>query len=384
MSAPRSEQRGPHFVNVLNYPMQLFGGYTMRNNRHLYWLAGLFLILVAPSLAGCDGSKSKSVAAKPTLRFAKPTLRFAQLPIADSTVTHLAEAKGYLDEAGLSYTAVSVPAGPDAVTSLRARGQGGATAAGIALTPVVTMVGAKDEPVILATTLQSNFSAQLITSSGTGITSDPGSLRGKRIGVVRNTVGDIYLYKLLRKGDLGEADVVLVNARPPELRALFVRGDVDAVILWDPFLQQAAREYRKLTSDKKEPSRGEPVVLVDPSLHTQIFNIVTTRQKLSDNREAFVRLLRALIRAERYIADDRAVAQAEAENWLNLQKGDLDDVFAKTEYRVHLNVPLLSRELKEQLEWLKLSRPDTYVPDNLSVYIDTSLLKEIDPDRVQD
>lgn len=310
------------------------------------------------------------------------SLRFAQLPISDSAVTQLAQSKGFIKEAGLEYAAISVPAGPDVVSALKAPEGSGADAGGIAITPVVTMMGAHDQPVILATTLRSNYSAQLVTSTGTGITNDPATLRGKRIGIVRNTVGDIYLFKLLRRARLNYTDVTLVNARPPELRSLIIRGDIDAAVLWDPFLRQAVRGYREALAAKTTRARGEPSVFVDPALHTQVFNVVTTRDKLKSHRPALLKLLKALLKAEQYISNDRAGAQAETETWLGLVKGDLDEVFAKAEYRVSLDVPYLKQQMQEHFEWLRRQQPDTFVPTDFSPYIDASLLKSVAGDRV--
>ncbi|MGH9891357.1 MAG: ABC transporter substrate-binding protein [bacterium] len=333
------------------------------------------LFVLSLVIAGCGESVEQPVQQK-------PRLRFAQLPISDSAVTQLALLRGFIKESGLDYIAISVPAGPDEVTALRTSGVAGADAGGIAITPVVTMIGAKDDPVVIASTLRSQYSAQLVTFDSTGITDNPSSLRGKRIGVVRNTVGDIYLYKLLKKGGLSEKDIVLVNGRPPELRALLIRGDLDAAILWDPFLRQAVKGYRKGLADKTATSRGEPRILVDPTLHTQIFNVVTTRSKLTKKREALTGFLRALIQAERYVNENKVDAQTQLEAWLNLEKGDLADVFAKTEYRVSLDVPYIKEHLRDQLQWLRVPRPDAFVPDNLSTYVDASLLKAVDAGRV--
>ncbi len=315
---------------------------------------------------------------------AEPPLRFAQLPISYSAVTQLAESEGYFADEGLPYEMISLPAGPDLVTALRGRGGSAADAGGIAITPVVTMIGAGDEPVILATTLTSNSQAKLATFARSGITESPSTLKGKRIGVVRNTVGEIYLARLLQKGKLGSADVVLVNGRPADLRALLVRGDLDAAVLWDPFVVQVEREYRRQLPGGKIPDRGEPSVLVDPTLYTLAFNIVTTRGKLEQSRGSLLKLLRASIRAESYIRRNPRQAQASLEKWLSLEPGDLGDFFATTEFRIQLNVPQVKKWYREELEWLRTKQPDTHAPDDLSPYIEASLLRSIDPARVHE
>lgn len=312
------------------------------------------------------------------------TLRVAQLPISYSAVMQIADVEGYLRDEGLDYEVVSVPAGPDVVTALRGKGAQSADIGGIAITPVATMIGAGDHPVVIATTLTSNRQAKLITFSENGISEEPSTLKGKRIGVVKNTNGDIYLSRLLKKADLGYTDVVLVNGRPADLRSLLLRGDIDAAVLWDPFVIQTRREYQRLLMDGGTIPRGEPLVLVDPTLHTLAFNIVTTRDKLKKNRESLLKALRAAIHADMYIQQNPQAAQASLEKWLNLEPGDLKDFFATTVFHVELNVSRVEQWCKEELDWLKATRPDVQYPATFSQFVDASLLKSIDPDRIDE
>src|SRR5712692_6319192 len=84
-------------------------------------------------------------------------LRLAQLPIAYSAITQLAVSQGYVAAAGVAPEIISVPAGPDVVTALRAQSDSAADAGTIAITPVVTMIGANDHPIIIATTMTSRY-----------------------------------------------------------------------------------------------------------------------------------------------------------------------------------------------------------------------------------
>lgn len=334
--------------------------------------------------AGCgrQDAAPQQKQATPQQQGAAP-FRFAQLPITYSAVTFIAESQGYPKAQGLNYRSVSLPAGPDVVAALRATGDKGADAGAVAITPVITMIGAGDSPVVLATTLTSNRQAKLVTFASTGVASEPLSLRGKRIGVTRNTNGDIYLSRLLKKGGLSERDVQLVNGRPAELQSLLLRGDIDAAVLWDPFVVQTLREYRGQSAAKKIPDRGAPLVLVDPTLHTLAFNIITTRDKLAARRESMTQLLRAAIEAETYMQAHRKVAQSAMEKWLNLQPGDLDDFFATTQFHVALDAPQVKQWMKEELAWLRENSPDAKIPEDMSPYVDASVLAAIASSRVK-
>lgn len=336
----------------------------------------LAALTAAVLLAGCKRQAASSE------REGASTIHLAQLPITYSSVTHLAESRGYTDEENLDCVIVSVPAGPDVMTALRARASSAPGAGTIAVTPVISMIAAGDEPVVLATTLFSNRAVRLVTFEETGVTEDATTLKGKSVGIVRNTVGDIYLSRLLAKAGLTQKDVRLVHGRPNELKALLVRGDLDAATLWDPFIKQTIREYGREVSAGNVGDRGEAKVHVDPELYTLSFNIVTTRQKLDANRAALRRLLQANIRAAEYITGNRAAAQRELEQWLGLREGDLDVFMRTTEFRVSLDVPVMKRWMSEEMAWLKAIRPDSKIPENFDAYVDSSLLRGIDPSRV--
>ena len=309
-------------------------------------------------------------------------LTVAELPISYGAVSHLANELGYYTEEGVTMTVNSVPAGPDVVASLRS--PSGAGFGTIAVTPVVTLIGAGENPIVLATTLTSNEQVQLVTFAKTGITEDPKTLKGKKIGRVRNTVGEIYLSRLLEKGGLKDADVTLVDGRPADLMNLLVKGDIDAAALWDPFVPQAKRSYEEQLAKKAVSDRGTTTIIVDKSLYTLAFNIVTTKEKLESNKAAVEGVIRALIKAEDYIRKDPAGAQTKLEAWLNLQAGDLDHFMQTTSFKVELNVPQMKQWLAGELAWLKGVQDVKDTRTDMAPFIDASFLKSIDSTRVTD
>jgi len=201
---------------------------------------------------------------------------------------------------------------------------------------------------------------------------------------VRNTVGEIYLSRLLEKGGLKDADVTLVDGRPADLMNLLVKGDIDAAALWDPFVPQAKRSYEEQLAKKAVSDRGTTTIIVDKSLYTLAFNIVTTKEKLESNKAAVEGVIRALIKAEDYIRKDPAGAQTKLEAWLNLQAGDLDHFMQTTSFKVELNVPQMKQWLAGELAWLKGVQDVKDTRTDMAPFIDASFLKSIDSTRVTD
>jgi len=339
-------------------------------------IGGWTVLLLLVALSGCAQSDEPGRAVE--------GFRFAELPIGYSAVTHIANVLGLYEEEGVNYFEYPRPAGPDVVAALRSAPQVGAHAGGIAVTPVVYMVGAGLSPVILATTLQSNERVRLVTFTDNGITEEPATLRGKRIGRVRGTVGEIYLSRLLARGGMTESDIDAIDGRPADLLGFLLRGDLDAAVLWDPFVTQAGRLYENQMSLGEIPDRGEPHVLLDSSLYTLSFNIVTTYEKLRENRSQMEKFIRAVVRAGDFIEANRPEAQVMLEEWLELLPGDLDHLMATTSFRVHLDVPEMERWLQEELDWYRTTSADgLVVAGDIGRFVDPSLLQEVASTRVR-
>ena len=66
-------------------------------------------------------------------------------------------------------------------------------------------------------------------------------LRGRRVAYNKGSNVQYFLVKLLERHGLKYADVQSVFLPPPDARAAFERGSVDAWIIWDPFLAAAQR-----------------------------------------------------------------------------------------------------------------------------------------------
>lgn len=67
-------------------------------------------------------------------------------------------------------------------------------------------------------------------------------LKGKRVAYNKGSNVQYFLVKLLEKNGLKYSDVQSIFLAPPDARAAFERGSVDAWIIWDPFLAAAQKQ----------------------------------------------------------------------------------------------------------------------------------------------
>ena len=66
-------------------------------------------------------------------------------------------------------------------------------------------------------------------------------LKGKRVAYNKGSNVHYFLVKLLEKHGLKYADVQSVFLAPPDARAAFEKGAVDAWVIWDPFIASAEK-----------------------------------------------------------------------------------------------------------------------------------------------
>lgn len=324
------------------------------------------------TLAGCSNDKPDD----------QREIRYAEFKIALSTMSHLAYANDFTSENGIQLVPISLEAGPDVIASLRSGADSSGIAGNIAIEPVAAMVGAGNDPVILATMLTSSSHVRLVTFEDNGITDDPSTLEGKTVGVVLDTIGETYLLGLLERAGFERSDIRIFNSRPTDLRASLIRGDLDAAILWDPFVAQTQRIYLDGVEAGSVEDRGEFRVFVDPSIFTLRMNVVTTQSKIDGHEAEITDFLSSLMEVEEYLEENPEAAQKQVEDWLGLETGDLDDFFEDTTFFVHFDRAIMEAELDAAVRRLKANDPTTRLPNSYDAYFDQSLLESIAPDRV--
>ena len=121
-------------------------------------------------------------------------------------------------------------------------------------------------------------------------------LRGKRIATVPNTSSAYYLHRMLATAGLGEQDVTVVpivplSRMPEALRA----GEVDAVTVWEPEIQNVA-----------DLLGTDAIVFQERAVYRELFNLNTTTEKLADpvKRRQIVAFVAELIKSSERIRVD--------------------------------------------------------------------------------
>jgi len=128
-----------------------------------------------------------------------------------------------------------------------------------------------------------------------GVTTNPQSLKGKKIGVTGGGTPRAYLTAFNNVNGLTEDDYEIVAMGAPDMLTSIINGDVDAVIPWDPFYTAAIDEL----------GRANAVLVSDgESLVTSSIGLGAVDGQLESKPDVFKRLIEGLVEATYLIRSD--------------------------------------------------------------------------------
>jgi ABC-type nitrate/sulfonate/bicarbonate transport system substrate-binding protein len=247
----------------------------------------------------------------------------------------IAREKGYFKEAGLDADIKYFPSGGDLMSAF----VGGSIAYGSAgATPVLTIRSRPFPLTILAQVSDISGAQQIIVKKN--VTSMD-QLKGKKIGLLRGTASEALFNSAAKAYNFDPAAFQLVNEGPAEMITTFVRGDVDAVVLWEPHTTKARKlgDGKTLISGttsflggKAEPKR----VYGD---HAVLFASESTVKQQPAVTKA---LLAALAKANDFITAHRPEAVAILAKEYELQPAEMDAIIDVNSYTLRLDDQLVT------------------------------------------
>lgn len=98
---------------------------------------------------------------------------------------------------------------------------------------------------------------QLVVRNGAGIAA-PKDLVGKKVAVPFVSTTHYSLLAALKHWSIDPKQVQILNLRPPEIAAAWVRGDIDAAYVWDPALGKVKETGKVLASSSEVATWGAP------------------------------------------------------------------------------------------------------------------------------
>lgn len=341
--------------------------YPFRKKSFILLLTCLITILV---LARCGREKKSEVL--PKVNFVVFQLFYSATIVAADQSNIISPNINCFSDAGLDPTIIKRSKGPEIVDALVG---GSADFGTLANTPLIFQVLQGSDFVIFATIHSSDHDIKVVGHKNAGVESGK-SLKGKRIGYIGGTFGEIFLNRYLEKHGLERHDISLTSAGPAQLRDLFLNKSLDAIIVWEPFIQDIMAD----TMVDKE----EIFLDIDRSIYTGRIHLVARPQTLKLKRREAESLVKALICGESLTYENPEQVRTLLEAWLERKPGTLNEVFNPNDFHLELNLPKLIEELKSEAIWAKTAvfSGKAKIPKDFSKYIDVSIMEAVAPDRL--
>jgi ABC-type nitrate/sulfonate/bicarbonate transport system substrate-binding protein len=195
-------------------------------------------------------------------------------------------------------------------------------------------------------------------------------LKGKKVGVARGSGGEVFWLAMLDKLKLNAADYTVVNVEAPEMVAALERGNIDAYVVWEPWVTRglAAIKNTKVLRDQE-------------GILEQGVYIYMNRGWITKNPAPAEAFMRALVEATDLINKDRPRAARAVSAFLkSLDPTLVEQLMTKLRFDVVLDdftvnlFRLAESQLKQQN---KLSKPLNY-----GAFVYPDLLRKVQPAKV--
>ena len=326
----------------------------------------LLAILCVFAMSGCEKALIDSPARDSSQVRQKITVAFTTQP--QSTLVHVAFAKGYFSDQGLDVQALMHSFGKAALESLL---DGKADFATVAETPLVFSVLRGDRIFVVANIESSSTNNVILARKDAGIVS-PLDLKGKAVGFTPGTTSDFFLDSFLTAQGLTRQEIRPVALKPDEMADAMAQKKVDAISTWNYPLTLIRRQLG-----------ANARVFFDPQIYTETFNIAAMQDYVQKNPETVKRFLRALVQAENFVTKHPEQAQDLMADAIKVDKALVREVWSAFNYQVALDQTLLIT-LEDETRWaMKNKQTDQTAMPAYANFIHVDSLRAVKPEAIR-
>lgn len=252
-----------------------------------------------------------------------------------SLPVYVAEAEGYFTREGLIVHTRECPSGRACFQMLSEGSVDLATASELL---VALNSFKRPDLAIIATISTSSHHHKLVARRSAGIAA-PRQILGKRVGTVAGTSAQYFLDSWLVFHEVDPQHVTVVSLAPDQVVGALQRRELDAAAIWEPL---AATALDNLGDDG--------LVLRSPRLYMQHFTLVTNRKMIASRNADLVKFLRALLRAQNFIAEEPGKAKGILRARLGIDSRLVEATFKEHDFRIRLDQTLLTT-MSSQARW---------------------------------
>jgi NitT/TauT family transport system substrate-binding protein len=243
----------------------------------------------------------------------------------------------------------------------------------VALTMEFVVVGKSllKQDVLDLATIDKSMIFYIIARADRGIKT-PADLKGKSIGIPRQTITEFYLGRMLELNGLTMQQVTMVDTKASDPAGTIAGGVVDAVVTWEPHVTQIKQQM------------GNPVIIWPvQSGQVSYWSVVSVPGRINQHPHLVRQFLKSLVQAEVYIPLHPKEAKAIVKKRLKYDDAYVAAIWPQHEFSLSLDQSLILA-MEDEARWMIKNNltKEKQIPDFVN-YIYTDGLKAIKPEAVR-
>ena len=196
-------------------------------------------------------------------------------------------------------------------------------------------------------------------------------LKGKRIGLPRHTNAEFYLGRFFDLHRMSMGEVHLEDGTLSHLVEAIIKGEIDAVVLWEPYRSQV------------ENRLGDKVIVWPAQSSQPAFCVaVGGKEWVSTHPQIAERFLNSLAQAENYLNHHPAEVKTFIQRRLNYDKAYMEVIWPRQQFALSLDQSLVTA-MEDEARWMIGNKMTTekQVPDFLGCIYEDGL-RAVKPEAV--
>ncbi|MBI5035376.1 MAG: NrtA/SsuA/CpmA family ABC transporter substrate-binding protein [Chloroflexi bacterium] len=291
------------------------------------------------------------------------TLTLGVPPLEQAALIYVADAQGFFAQQNLKISITDYDTGVSAIDALL---KGDVDIAEAAEFPFVRAVFQKEPITIMAS--NDKFENDFIVARKDRGIAKIADLKGKRIGVARQTIAEFYLGRALNLQGINIQEVTLVDVKPAQFVNAMTSGQVDAIIAWQPYVHQILAQKN--------------IDLISWNAHSRqaAYSILIARREwIKQHSDTVQRFLKSLAAAEDYLIHNPNQAKAIVRQRLNYDETYMVSVWSQHQIVLALEQSLVIA-MKDEGRWMIQNQLTTVkeLPNFLD-YVNEDLLQVVKP-----
>jgi NitT/TauT family transport system substrate-binding protein len=196
-------------------------------------------------------------------------------------------------------------------------------------------------------------------------------LANKSVGLTAGTSAEFFFGRLLELNNINLSHVKRVNMPPNNIVDALINGTVDAVVTWQPYINQI------------KDVMADDVVEWPAQSGQQIYcSISATNNWIDSHKETLTRFLEAIAQAENYLESNPTNVKDLVKNHLNFTSEHLESVWPDHFFKLSLDQSLILI-MEDEARWLIMNNlTSTTIMPNLQDFIYHQSLAQVKPNSV--